>query len=168
MMMMMTCVCVCVIRFLCERVFEVGSGSVWTIEEWFRIGLNDLGEFYNCLFFRKANFRALKLLQFTENRRLELINQKFLVQRDTMERQFQQEMKVELTVWGRTDVNCFPAFFSLFHCYENEFSTSKFCLVSVFSRGNQHLSRFSRCGNWILCNCVFPYCHFSQRFLHFA
>lgn len=60
--------------------------------------MNDLGEFYNCLFFRKANFRALKLLQFTENRRLELINQKFLVQRDTMERQFQQEIKVELTV----------------------------------------------------------------------
>lgn len=43
---------------------------------------------------RKANMRALKLLQFTENRQLEMMNQRFIIQKDNLEKQFELELRV--------------------------------------------------------------------------
>lgn len=43
---------------------------------------------------RKANMRALKLLQFTENRQLEMMNQRFILQKESLEKQFEQELRV--------------------------------------------------------------------------
>lgn len=45
---------------------------------------------------RKANMRALKLLQFTENRQLEMMNQRFIIQKDNLEKQFELELRDSL------------------------------------------------------------------------
>ena len=38
--------------------------------------------------------RALKLLQFNENRHLELMNQRFIIQKENLEKQFEQDLRV--------------------------------------------------------------------------
>lgn len=45
---------------------------------------------------RKANMRALKLLQFNENRHLELMNQRFIIQKENLEKQFEQDLRDSL------------------------------------------------------------------------